>query len=56
MHWTFSRPYAILAAFAAAALVTPTIDIISQAVVAVPMYLMYEVGVRYAGRVRSDEL
>ena len=45
---SISRPYALLAAFAAAALVTPSVDVIGQALVAVPMYLMYEIGARYA--------
>ena len=45
---SISRPYALLAAFATAAVMTPTVDIVSQVMVAVPMYLMYELGVRYA--------
>jgi sec-independent protein translocase protein TatC len=44
-----TRRYAVLAAFAVGALVTPTVDIISQLVVAVPLYLFYEAGVYAVG-------
>jgi hypothetical protein len=40
-----TRRYAVLAALAVGALVTPTVDIVSQLAVAVPLYLFYEAGV-----------
>jgi len=40
-----NRRYAVLAAFVLAALLTPTPDIFNQALMAVPMILLYEVGI-----------
>ncbi len=39
------RKYAIVAAFVISAIITPTPDAISQLIVAVPLYLLYEIGV-----------
>jgi sec-independent protein translocase protein TatC len=39
------RKYALLAAFVAAAVITPTPDPLNQALVAVPVYLLYEAGI-----------
>jgi sec-independent protein translocase protein TatC len=39
------RKYAIVAAFVISAIITPTPDAISQLIVAVPLYLLYEAGV-----------
>ena len=47
------RPYAIVGAFVLAALITPTFDPLNQTLVAVPIVVLYEVGVqlaRLAGR------
>lgn len=40
--------YALLGAFVAAAIITPTPDPINQAMVAIPLYLLYEIGVLFA--------
>jgi sec-independent protein translocase protein TatC len=40
-----NRKYAILLCFIAAAILTPTPDIFNQLLMAVPMYLLYEVGI-----------
>lgn len=40
--------YAILAAFVIAAIITPTPDPFNQTMVAVPLYLLYEIGVLFA--------
>lgn len=42
------RRYAIVGAFIAAAIITPTPDPFNQTLVAVPMYLLYELGVLLA--------
>ena len=39
------RKYALLLAFVIAAIITPTPDPINQTLVAIPMYLLYEIGV-----------
>lgn len=48
------RPYIVLAAFIVGALVTPTPDVINQAIVAVPMCLLYELGLLLARLVPAD--
>jgi sec-independent protein translocase protein TatC len=48
------RPYAILAAFVVGAWVTPTPDMLNQAVVAVPICLLYELGLLLARRVPNE--
>jgi sec-independent protein translocase protein TatC len=40
--------YAFMGAFVAAAVITPTPDPINQAMVAIPLYLLYEIGVLFA--------
>ncbi|WP_337286405.1 twin-arginine translocase subunit TatC [Candidatus Methylomirabilis sp.] len=40
-----NRKYAILAVFAIAAILTPTPDVFNQTLMAVPMYLLYEIGI-----------
>ncbi|HZK66586.1 MAG TPA: twin-arginine translocase subunit TatC [Chloroflexota bacterium] len=40
--------YALVGAFLAAAIITPTPDPVNQAMVAVPLYLLYEIGVLFA--------
>jgi len=42
------RRYAVVGAFVAAAIITPTPDPFNQTLVAVPMYLLYELGVLMA--------
>ncbi len=42
------RRYAIVGAFAIAAIITPTPDPFNQTLVAIPMYLLYELGVLLA--------
>ena len=42
------RRYALLGAFVAGAIITPTPDPFNQTVVAVPIYLLYELGVLFA--------
>jgi sec-independent protein translocase protein TatC len=39
------RKYAVVVAFITSAIITPTPDAISQLIVAVPLYLLYEIGV-----------
>ena len=39
------RPYAIAGAFVLAAIITPTVDPVNQTIVAVPIILLYEVGI-----------
>lgn len=48
------RKYAIVLAVAAAALATPTTDIVSMSTVALPLYLSYELGLLLARLVRVD--
>ncbi len=43
------RPYAVILAFVAAAVLTPSPDAFTQIVVAVPMYMLYEAGILFAG-------
>ena len=50
-----TRKYAVLAALAVGALVTPTVDIVSQVAVAVPLYLFYEAGVQAMGHAHHHE-
>lgn len=52
------RKYAILLAFVVAALVTPSPDVFTQSMLALPMYLLFEVGLlgaRILGRRRAAE-
>jgi sec-independent protein translocase protein TatC len=52
------RKYAILLAFVVAAIVTPSVDAFTQTMLALPMYLLYEVGVigaRIVGKRRAAE-
>lgn len=49
------RPYVVLAAFILGAVGTPTPDAINQAIVAVPICLLYELGLILARLVPSDE-
>lgn len=49
------RKYAVLVAFVVAAIVTPTPDVVNQCLMAVPLMVLYEVGIlaaRLAGRKR----
>lgn len=39
------RPYAIAGAFVLAALITPTVDPVNQSIVALPIILLYEIGI-----------
>jgi sec-independent protein translocase protein TatC len=39
------RKYAVLIAFVVAAILTPTPDIFNQTLMAIPMILLYEVGI-----------
>ncbi len=43
-----ARPYVIVGAFVIAAIVTPP-DVVSQTLLAVPLWLLYEVGIVVAG-------
>ncbi len=45
-----ARPYVIVAAFSIAAFITPP-DVISQTLLAVPMWLMYEAGLWFGARI-----
>jgi sec-independent protein translocase protein TatC len=52
-----ARPYVVVGAFVIAAIVTPP-DVISQFMLAVPMWLLYELGIflaRYVGERRSED-
>ncbi len=40
-----NRKYAILVNFTIAAILTPTPDVFNQSLMAIPMYLLYEVGI-----------
>jgi sec-independent protein translocase protein TatC len=42
------RKYAILAAFVLAAIITPTPDPLNQALVAIPLWILYEVGIVFS--------
>jgi len=50
-----ARPYVIVAAFVAGAILTPP-DIISQFLLAVPMWLLYEAGLLVVGRMQPRVL
>ncbi|MDD3326532.1 MAG: twin-arginine translocase subunit TatC [Zoogloea sp.] len=53
-----ARPYVIVGAFVIAAVVTPP-DVVSQLMLAVPMCLLYELGIflsRFVSRTRADEV
>jgi sec-independent protein translocase protein TatC len=53
-----ARPYVIVGAFVIAAVVTPP-DVVSQLMLAVPMCLLYELGIflsRFVTRTRADEV
>jgi sec-independent protein translocase protein TatC len=47
------RPYIILAAFALGALLTPGPDVLSQILLAVPLWLLFEVGLFFGRRVTA---
>jgi sec-independent protein translocase protein TatC len=52
------RKYALLLSFVAAALITPSPDVFTQTMLALPMYLLFEVGIvgaRILGRKRTSE-
>jgi sec-independent protein translocase protein TatC len=49
------RKYAIVVAFVISAIITPTPDAISQLIVAVPLYLLYEIGVFAASFHKKSE-
>ena len=40
-----NRKYAVLLAFIAAAILTPTPDVFNQTLMAVPMIVLYEIGI-----------
>jgi sec-independent protein translocase protein TatC len=42
------RKYAILVAFVLAAVITPTPDPLNQALIAIPLWILYEIGVLLA--------
>jgi sec-independent protein translocase protein TatC len=42
------RKYAILAAFVIAAVITPTPDPLNQALVAIPLWILYEIGIVFS--------
>ena len=48
------RKYAIVAAFVISAIITPTPDAISQFIVAVPLYLLYEIGIFVASLQKNE--
>lgn len=48
------RPYVIVGAFVVGMLLTPP-DVISQVLLAVPVWLLYELGILLSGRVRAPE-
>ncbi|MCS7027211.1 MAG: twin-arginine translocase subunit TatC [Bacteroidia bacterium] len=48
------RKHAILGIFILSALITPTTDMITQLIVAIPMLLLYEVSILIAGRVQKQ--
>ena len=53
-----ARPYVIVGAFVIAAVVTPP-DVVSQLMLAVPMCLLYELGIflaRFVSKTRADEV
>lgn len=50
---THARPYIIVAAFVIGMLLTPP-DIVSQTMLAVPMWLLYETGVLIGGKVKKS--
>jgi sec-independent protein translocase protein TatC len=52
-----NRKYAILLIFTAAAIITPTPDVVNQCLMAVPMMILYEVGilgVRFFGKKKEQ--
>ena len=57
-----SRRYAIIVILIVAAVVTPTPDMLTMTVVAIPLYLLYEISITVAGvverrkRIKSEEL
>jgi sec-independent protein translocase protein TatC len=51
-----TRRYAIIIILIIAAIITPTPDAITMSVVAVPLLLLYEVGIMVAGRVEKRKL
>ncbi|MDK4565285.1 twin-arginine translocase subunit TatC, partial [Kingella kingae] len=51
---TAARPYLIVAAFVIAAVVTPP-DVLSQVMLAIPMILLYEVGLLVCRMIKPRE-
>ncbi|HEX6913661.1 MAG TPA: twin-arginine translocase subunit TatC [Chitinophagaceae bacterium] len=51
-----SRKYAIVIILIAAAIITPSPDWVSQAIVFLPLFLLYELGVLISARVYKEEL
>lgn len=52
-----NRKYAVLLAFVVAAILTPTPDIFNQCLMAIPLYILYEIGIvaaRLTGRRRKE--
>ena len=49
-----ARPYVIVGAFVVAAVVTPP-DVLSQVMLAVPLWLLFELGVVVAGWIGKSE-
>ncbi|KLT72634.1 twin-arginine protein translocation system subunit TatC [Neisseria arctica] len=49
-----ARPYVIVGAFVVAAVITPP-DVISQFLLALPLIILYEVGLRFCGFIRPVE-
>ncbi|MGA2914958.1 MAG: twin-arginine translocase subunit TatC [Sedimentisphaerales bacterium] len=45
-----ARRYVLLAIFIIAAIVTPTTDVVTQTALAVPMYILYELGILFCRR------
>ena len=45
-----ARKYVLLAIFIVAAVVTPSTDMVSQVALAVPMYILYEIGILFCKR------
>ena len=57
-YWRFrqlKRTYVVFAAFILSAIITPTLDIVNQALVAVPIIVLYEVGLAGAWLARPRD-
>ncbi|HCE45971.1 MAG TPA: twin-arginine translocase subunit TatC [Lentisphaeria bacterium] len=48
------RKYALVASFVISAVITPTPDAISQLIVAIPLYLLYEIGIFVASLQKTE--